>query len=116
MDFDVEMQTRDGVTLRADVIRPDIKTKVPAILLRTPYGKAGRTSMNRFFPHIEGAQQGFASVFQDVRGRYASEGEWAPVDWGGVEGRDGHDAVEWVASEPWCNGNVGMIGGSYAAG
>ena len=40
MDFDVEMKTRDGVVLRADVVRPDISAKVPVILARTPYNKS----------------------------------------------------------------------------
>src|SRR5690606_10829397 len=49
---------------------------------------------------------------QDVRGRYASEGRSDQLS-SGTEGRDGYDAVEWVAAQPWCDGRVGMIGGSY---
>lgn len=115
MDFDVEMKTRDGVILRADVIRPDITAKVPAILARTPYNKSMQFHMQRQFPPTAAAQAGYAYVIQDIRGRYASEGEWDFKDLTSANINDGHDAVEWVASEPWCDGNVGMAGGSYVA-
>jgi putative CocE/NonD family hydrolase len=49
-------------------------------------------------------------VVQDVRGRYASEGEWYPFKY---ETQDGFDAVEWAAALPNSNGKVGMFGGSY---
>lgn len=115
IDFDVEMKTRDGVILRADVIRPDITAKVPAILARTPYSKSMQFHMQRQFPPTAAAQAGYAYVIQDIRGRYASEGEWDFKDLTSANIDDGHDAVEWVASEPWCDGNVGMAGGSYVA-
>jgi len=114
-DFDVEMKTRDGVTLRADVVRPDIDAKVPAVLLRTIYNKAVRQSaMGTSAVHF--ATQGFAFVVQDTRGRYRSEGEWDWRVWGQKDRRDGYDAIEWVASLPWCNGNVGTVGSSYEGG
>jgi len=111
VDFDCEMTTRDGVTLRADVYRPDSEAPLPAILLRTPYNKAVRHVRTGGFDPISAALQGFAFVIQDVRGRWASEGEYAPVS--RREGPDGFDAVEWVAAQPWCDGNVGMVGPSY---
>ena len=49
-------------------------------------------------------------IVQDVRGRYASEGEWYPFK---HETQDGYDTVEWAASLPSSNGKVGMFGGSY---
>ena len=48
----------------------------------------------------------------DVRGTGASEGEYIGL-LGTQEGRDGYDLVEWLAKQPWCDGNVGMIGYSY---
>ncbi len=109
IDHDVPMQTRDGVTLRADVFRPDDGQRHPAILSRTPYDK--RLSWNSdFLGAVQAARAGYAFVIQDTRGRFASEGEYLP---GQPEGKDGHDAVEWVAAEPWCDGTVGMTGGSY---
>ncbi len=109
IDHDVPMKTRDGVTLRADVYRPDDADRHPAILSRTPYDK--RVSWNSdYLGAIHAARAGYAYIVQDIRGRFASEGHYLPMT---SEGRDGYDAVEWVASEPWCNGSVGMAGGSY---
>ncbi|HLZ69233.1 MAG TPA: CocE/NonD family hydrolase [Dehalococcoidia bacterium] len=109
IDHDVPMRTRDGVTLRADVFRPDDNARHPAILSRTPYDK--RLSWNSdFLGAVQAARAGYAFVIQDTRGRFASEGEFRP---GMPEGKDGYDAVEWVAAEPWCDGSVGMAGGSY---
>lgn len=109
VDHDVEMTTRDGVVLRADVYRPNIRSKVPAIILRTPYDKGSRGYSNPYLPAMQAARAGFAYVVQDIRGRFASDGEWAPFS-PEIERPDGYDCVEWTASEKWCNGNVGMIG------
>src|SRR5205085_715395 len=49
-------------------------------------------------------------VIQDVRGRYASQGDWYPFR---HESQDGYDSVEWAAALPYANGKVGMFGGSY---
>ena len=116
IDHDVEMRTRDGVVLRADVYRPDISAKVPAIVSRTPYEKGVTARMNRYLPPLVAARDGFAVVVQDIRGRHASEGEWDLVNVDHIYAEnveDGYDTIEWVASEPWCDGNVGMMGGSY---
>src|SRR5439155_6512334 len=56
------------------------------------------------------AERGYAVVVQDVRGRYASEGVFQPLS---QEGRDGYDTLDWIARQPWSDGKVGMIGGSY---
>lgn len=113
IDRNVEMKTRDGVVLRADVYRPEIEAKVPAIVMRTPYEKANTAAMNRYLPPFTACDAGFAVVVQDIRGRYASEGEWDVVHLHAANVADGEDCIEWVASEPWCDGNVGMMGGSY---
>lgn len=116
IDVDAEMKTRDGTTLRADVYRPVQTDKVPAILLRTPYNKSSMrvaTAVLGSVRPVEAARNGFAFVVQDLRGRYASEGEYAPTS--PVEGMDGYDAIEWVASEPWCDGRVATIGGSNSS-
>ncbi len=109
IDHDVPMTARDGVTLRADIFRPDDDARHPALLTRTPYDK--RLSWNSdYLGAVQAARAGYAVVVQDTRGRFASEGAYLP---GQPEGKDGYDAVEWVAAEPWCDGNVGMTGGSY---
>ncbi|HVV35409.1 MAG TPA: CocE/NonD family hydrolase [Acidimicrobiales bacterium] len=115
IDYDVEMKTRDGVILRADVVRPDINAKVPAIVSRTPYNKGVQFATNRYCPPWTAAQAGYAYVLQDIRGRFASEGEWDFKDLTAANVDDGYDTIEWVASQPWSDGNVGMAGGSYVA-
>ena len=99
---------RDSVRLSADVYLPPQPEPAPVLLQRTPYGK------QRTGPTIERARQyadhGYAVVVQDVRGRWESEGEFYPHR---NEGRDGFDTIEWLAEQPWCDGSVGMYGGSY---
>lgn len=105
----VPVPMRDGTILRANIFRPEAKGRYPALLTRTPYGKAAG-GQERF------VLAGYVVVAQDTRGRYASDGEWIPLwepDTG--EAEDGYDTVEWVAAQPWCNGRVGTMGASYCA-
>ena len=109
VERDVPMTTRDGVVLRANVYRPDGPERVPVILLRLPYGK-NLPRWGEFGDPLRLVDAGFAVVFQDTRGRFASDGAFSPFV---HEGRDGYDAVEWAAAQPWSTGAVGMAGGSY---
>jgi putative CocE/NonD family hydrolase len=103
----LETRVRDGVLLSADVYRPREEGRRPAILIRTPYGKQG----HREEPIVEKAvARGYAVVVQDVRGRYASAGDFDAYRF---EGADGYDTIEHVASQPWCDGQVGTQGLSY---
>jgi uncharacterized protein len=102
---DVAMKTRDGVTLYADIFRPKADGQFPVLLERTPYGKNNDISIA-----LRGAARGYVMIIQDVRGRFASEGEWYVFK---HESADGYDAVEWAAALPYSNGKVGMYGGSY---
>jgi putative CocE/NonD family hydrolase len=99
---------RDGAVLRADVLLPSANGKFPVLIYRTPYGKANAPSDWTTFK--KSVARGYAVVIQDVRGRYASEGEFAPYQ---NEGRDGYDTIEWAATQPWSNGIVGTFGLSY---
>ena len=105
IEHNVAMKTRDGLTLRADIYRPAGDGSYPVLLVRTPYNKDGFVVFGR-----RAAKRGFMTVAQDVRGRYASEGEWYPFK---HEIDDGYDAVEWAAALPHSNGKVGMFSGSY---
>jgi len=107
LETDVPATMRDGVVLRADILRPDAPGLFPAIVLRTPYGKADEW---RDSFAIRAARAGYVVVAQDVRGRYASDGVYHPYH---QEGKDGYDTVEWAASLPYVNGKVGMAGLSY---
>ncbi len=101
----VAMKTRDGVTLRADICHPKADGSFPVLLTRTPYNKDGSVDFC-----LKGAERGYVVVVQDVRGRYASEGDWYPFKY---ESQDGYETVEWAAGLPYSNGKVGMFGGSY---
>lgn len=105
--YDVRVPMRDGVELSTDVWLPDADGRFPAILIRSPYLKAtmfGRYGMEYFVRH------GYAVVLQDTRGRGDSDGEFH-FYFG--EGEDGYDTIEWIAQQPWSNGDVGTSGGSY---
>lgn len=99
-------EMRDGVKLSTDVYLPkQIGQKIPAVLVRTPYGK--EDGCESYFRYV---QRGYAVVIQDVRGRNESEGEWMP-NYHEVE--DGDDTLNWIAEQLWSDGKVGMVGGSY---
>jgi uncharacterized protein len=101
----VGVPMRDGVKLVADVYLPAAGSGPwPVILIRTPYNRAAGEGAARPF------REQYAVVVQDTRGRYESEGEFTPFF---PEVNDGYDTVEWAAAQPWCNGKVGMTGGSY---
>ncbi len=113
--YNLRLKMRDGIELSANLWMPIPKTegeKFPAILEMIPYRKddwrfVGDHQRGAYF-----AQRGFAFCRLDVRGTGSSEGiaydEYTPA-----ETQDGCEAVEWLAAQPWCNGNVGMWGISY---
>jgi len=92
IEKDVPMEMRDGIVLRADVYRPDDNEKHPAILFRSGYNKAQSVPRRDFMSLVDMILAGYAIVIQDIRGRFASDGEWG----GGysVEFKDGYDSVE----------------------
>lgn len=109
---------RDGVTLLADVHRPDAHGRFPALLAASPYPRqmqdfgapAGfiEAGVTDFW-----VPRGYAHVIANLRGTCGSGGTFGFLD--AQERRDMYDLVEWVAAQPWCDGNVGMIGISYFA-
>ncbi|HWB97175.1 MAG TPA: CocE/NonD family hydrolase [Bryobacteraceae bacterium] len=101
----VSAKMRDGVVLIADVYHPEGNGKYPVLVERTPYNRAGGAGTA-----VEMAEQGYVVVIQDTRGRFDSQGEFYPFRF---ESQDGYDTVEWAASLPNSNGQVGMFGGSY---
>jgi len=108
----VPARMRDGMTLYADVYRPDAPGRFPVILMRTPYGKAGMPANNMALRHAERfVPYGYILIMQDTRARFTSEGDWYyPLT---HEALDGYDTVEWAAALPWSDGNVGTAGQSY---
>jgi uncharacterized protein len=117
--FEIEVKTRRGVTVRADVYMPaGVKGPLPALLAASPYQKSlRRLPANWVFAFIEYGpiqlylDNGYAYVAMDVPGSGRSEGDWDPVS--REEGEAIHDVIEWIAQQSWCTGKIGMIGQSY---
>ena len=109
VETNLPVKMRDGMTLYADVYRPDGPGPFPVALQRTPYDKSTTGSMTNLDP-MKAARNGYAVVIQDTRGRYTSEGEFYAFR---DEINDGYDTVEWAAAQPWSTGKVGMYGASY---
>jgi uncharacterized protein len=105
VEHGIKAKMRDGVSLVADIYRLEGSDKRPVLLVRTPYDRAGEDETCH-----AAAVRGFVCIAQDVRGRYASEGEWYPFK---NETNDGYDTVEWASSLPYSNGKVVMYGESY---
>jgi predicted acyl esterase len=128
---DLLVPMRDGVTLAADVYSGVEDVPRPALVALSPYGKELQAlaltmpPQRRPSPMWDGCieagdiarvvGEGYAHVIGDIRGSGASEGEHiGNYNAGGVPlGQDAYDVIEWVAEQPWCDGNVGMIGISY---
>ena len=114
-ELNVTAEMRDGTRLATDVFRPadpesgePVDDPKPALLDRTPYGKRGRLERHGEWY----AKRGYVVAIQDCRGRFESEGEFYIFI---NEAEDGHDAVEWLADRPYCDGQVGTFGTSYGA-
>src|SRR5262245_13058504 len=105
--YDLVTPMRDGVRLAMDLVRPDRDGACPVVLTRTPYDKVRSRASAQV---ADLARRGYIVALQDCRGRFNSDGVFDPYR---QERQDGFDTVEWVARQPWCDGNVGMIGGSY---
>jgi len=107
----VKIPMRDRVELNATLYLPKTPDgsppKTPVIFTLTPYISDTYRDRAAYF-----ASHGYAFALVDVRGRGNSGGEFEPF---ANEPRDGHDVVEWLAQQPFCDGKVAMWGGSYAA-
>ena len=127
---EVMIPMRDGVKLFTVIVIPKAAKNAPILLTRTPYNAAERTRRSRS-PHMlatlpQGdevfAADGYIRVFQDIRGKYGSEGEYimtrplrGPLNRTITdESTDAYDTIDWlVKNVPESNGKVGMIGSSY---
>jgi uncharacterized protein len=122
---------RDGARLNTFVFLPPAGDRFPVILHRTPYGIAGAGARDKFdvahawLPSAAEPMRGsilrgwraivahgYAAVYQDCRGRHGSESEDRVY---ADDAADGFDTLEWIATQPWCNGRIGMSGSSAGA-
>ncbi|MFQ5878554.1 MAG: CocE/NonD family hydrolase [Dehalococcoidia bacterium] len=113
---DVRIPMRDGVRLAADILRPYAPGRYPAIVSTSPYTRQLQRSTVPLGQNEAGISEfwvprGYAHVLVDVRGSNDSGGTYDCF--GATERRDLHDIIEWVAEQPWCDGNIGMFGVSY---
>ncbi len=125
---DLMIPMRDGVRMATDVYLPAVDGEAlegpfPVILERTPYGKTRPSRSERSVAEPDAAKErhevarmfvdrGFVVIYQDKRGRYDSEGEYVKY-LSDVE--DGYDTCAWILEQPWCDGQIGTKGLSYAA-
>lgn len=128
---DLSIPMRDGITLAADAYEADVDKPRPALVALSPYGKELQAlalttpPQRRPSPLWDGCieagdiarivSEDYVHVIGDLRGSGDSEGEHiGNYNAGGVSlGEDAYDFIEWVAAQPWCDGNVGMVGISY---
>jgi uncharacterized protein len=130
-DQDVAVKMRDGVTIYTDIYHPVGQTDIPAIISWSPFGKRpgdgfdewqimgvppGTVSRMTKFESPDPAywcRNGYAVANVDPRGIGHSEGDYYGM--GTVEAQDMYDFVEWLATQVWCNGKIGMSGNSGVA-
>jgi predicted acyl esterase len=123
----VRIPVDDGITLYSDVFRPDAPGKFPVILCAHPYNQEAQSTpmvpegihVRRAF--IESgdynfyARRGYVFVIMNIRGSGKSDGKFSNRNPDERTVRDVYEAIEWLAKQPWCDGNVGMFGVSYFA-
>ena len=107
MESDIRVPMHDGVTVSVDVYRPDADGRFPSILIRTPYNNNTEQAVaqGKWF-----AERGYVVIQGDVRGKFDSGGDFYPFK---NEPDDGFDTDEWIAKQPWFDGKLGTMGGSY---
>ncbi|MEM7467625.1 MAG: CocE/NonD family hydrolase [Pseudomonadota bacterium] len=114
VEKNVAISMRDGVTLRGDVYRPAEEGSYPTLLQRTPYNKELWPITAMTLDPLRAAEAGYAVVIQDVRARWASEGDvFFPYR---NEEQDGYDSLDWLSAQSFCNEQIGCYGLSYMGG
>jgi putative CocE/NonD family hydrolase len=113
IDRNVGLITTDGTRLKADVYHPrGAGTKTPTILVRLPGNKTFENGLKTDVVGRMWAERGYTFVVQGVRGRFGSSGEHYPFR---DERKDGKETLSWLSKQPWWDGRLGMLGGSYFA-
>jgi len=127
IERDVRIPVDTGISLDSDIFRPDAPGKFPVILTASPYEKEAQSTpmvpkaIGFDRAHIEAGdfnfytRRGYVFVIANIRGTWASDGMFANRNPDERTIRDLYEAIEWLARQPWCDGNVGMFGVSYFA-
>ena len=105
---DVLIKTRDGITLSATLALPNPRPegRIPTVLEFTIYSEPEKLKAAA----EELAARGYAGIVADARGKRLSPDAPAPYE---TEAKDTHAVLDWIVKQPWSDGKVGMIGGSY---
>jgi predicted acyl esterase len=109
LEKNVYAKMRDGIEVAMDIYKPaEGKGPWPAIIGYSGYKKEFffESALPEFY-----CPRGYVLVQLQARGSGYSQGQFCFH--GENEAKDGYDTVEWLAKQPWCNGNVGMMGASY---
>jgi putative CocE/NonD family hydrolase len=105
---DVPVPMPDGVALLANHYRPAGPDRPrPVVLIRVPYGRSGTWGQLFAAPL---ARRGFQVFMQATRGTFGSGGQFRPFT---TERDDGLATIAWLRQQPWCDGRIAMVGGSY---
>ncbi len=104
---EIMMEMRDGTRLQSFLYLPSGEGPFPSLMARCMYGTEKVADIAATY-----AENGYAVVLQNVRGRHASQG--GPTGRGDFP-EDGYDTLDWMTAQPWCNGRIGMFGDSYLA-
>lgn len=116
IDRKLMLPMRDGTRIQFDVYRPKGTDKVPAIFVRTPYNmnywdvRLGAPA--DMTAQLAAVKRGYAYVMANERGHFFSEGNYDIL---GAPLTDGVDEIQWISSQPWSNGKVGLVGCSSTA-
>ena len=123
----IRIPVGDGVYLEADVYRPDAEGEFPVLFAPSPYSLAGQTApikpVGFTYPRawLEAGdpnfyvRRGYVMVIATVRGARGSTGTFGNIEPSPETVQDIHDAIAWLAEQPWSNGRIGMLGASYFA-
>jgi uncharacterized protein len=111
-DYDIQdsvlIKTRDGATISAIVIRKKAAAAPKPVILQ--YTIYVRDKVRDIKTTKESADNGYVGVIAYTRGKRFSPGEIFPYE---HDGNDAYDVIDWISKQKWCNGSVGMYGGSY---
>jgi predicted acyl esterase len=125
IERNIDIEVAPGIALKADIYRPDVTGRFPALLALSPYSKeaqgAAMMPVGFTYPRawIEAGdynfyvRRGYAMVIATVRGARGSGGVFGNIEPNPSTTQDAYHAIEWLAQQPWCDGKVGMLGASY---
>lgn len=106
IDDSVLVAMPDGGQLSAIIVRKrDVTVPLPVVLMYNIYASPGDVEVAK-----EAATNGYVGIVANTRGKRLSKDPIVPFE---RDGEDAYNLIDWISKQPWCNGKVGMYGGSY---